>query len=228
MKKHQLITRIAFLIFIFSTPILQAETIRYISDDLTIPMRSGTTNRHKILKFLNSGMPVKVLETTEDGLYSYISIEGDKEGWVETNKLMSTKSAKDQLVINNQKLETSEKKIKELRSIIANLKTDNKRLESELASTTEQKNTLRQTLTEFKTSAAKPIAIYEKNKQLENDINQLTNENKSLISENAQLNDDSLKKWFIIGAAVALGSLVLGMIIPNIRWRKKDSWGGSF
>ena len=56
----------------------------------------------------------------------------------------------------------------------------------------------------------------------------LRNENKNLISENAQLNDNSPKKWFIIGAAVALGSLVLGMIIPNIRWRKKDSWGGSF
>ena len=60
------------LLFLNSASYSWAETNRYVTDDLTIPMRSGTTTSHKILKFLKSGTKVVIKETTEDGLYSWL------------------------------------------------------------------------------------------------------------------------------------------------------------
>ena len=116
-------------------------------------------------------------------LYSRVTIDDGKEGWVESTKLMNEKSAREQMIAINKKLDTNKEKIKELRAIITDLKSANKILESDLANMTNDKHGLQKTLDELKTSAAKPIAIYEKNKQLENDITQLSEENKTLISE---------------------------------------------
>jgi SH3 domain protein len=37
------------------------------------------------------------------------------------------------------------------------------------------------------------------------------------------------QEWFIIGGGVSIGSLILGIILTRINWRRKrDSWGDSF
>ena len=207
--------------------IANAETIRYVSDDLTIPMRSGTTNRHKILAFLNSGTAVKIMQQTDDGAYTQITVD-DKQGWVKTEHLMNNKSARDRLVIANNKLEENKSQIQALKQTIADLKQQNQQLDNRRKQLLNDNASLQSTLEELRSTAANPIAIHEKNQQLEAMIDDISTKNSLLMSENAKLNDNSLKEWFIIGAVVALGSLILGLIIPNIKWRKKDSWAGSF
>lgn len=215
------------VMFMLLSSAAYAETVRYVSDDLTIPMRSGTTNRHKILAFLNSGTAVKVLEQTEDGEYARVFVD-DKEGWVQTDKLMNNRSARDRLVTANQKLEDSKQQIATLQQNIAELKQQNRQLEDARKQLQDDNNRLQATLVELRTTAANPIAIHEQNQKLEATIDEISARNESLMTENARLNDNSLKEWFIIGAVVAIGSLILGLIIPSIRWRKKDSWAGSF
>lgn len=217
----------ALFIFFLFCGTANSETIRYVSDDLTIPMRSGTTNRHKILAFLNSGTAVKILEQTDDGQYARVFVD-DKEGWVQTEKLMNNRSARDRLVIANQKLDDSKQQIATLKQNIAELNQQNQKLEETRKQLLDDNNRLQATLVELRTTAANPIAIHEQNQKLEATIDEISARNESLMSENARLNDNSLKEWFIIGAVVAIGSLILGLIIPNIKWRKKDSWAGSF
>ena len=55
-------------------------------------------------------------------------------------------------------------------------------------------------------------------------VAKLTHQVEELKQENRELENDSDQKWFMIGAGVTLVSLFIGLIIPNIRWRKKDSW----
>ena len=218
---------VSLLLLFISTPGF-AETTLYVSDDLTIPMRSGTTNRHKILKFLDSGTAVKLLEKTDDESYARIQLDDGKEGWVKMEHLMNTPSARDRLVTTNQKLESRMDEIRSLKDTISDLKNQNSELEQARQKLQQQNSSLEQTLAELRRTAAQPIAIHEENKQLQTKIDELSETNQQLVAENANLNDNSLKEWFIIGAAVAIGSLILGLIIPNIRWRKKDSWAGSF
>jgi SH3 domain protein len=225
MTRFSLQLQIFILGFCLLVPSAMAETVRYISDDLTVPMRSGTTIRHKILKFLNSGTQVKVLEKSEDGNYARVIVSEDgREGWVKTEYLMKTKSGRDRLLLANQKIQANNNQIQSLKQTIDDLKKQNQAIEDDRKKLMDKNNALQSTLSELRKTASKPIAIHEQNKALEAQIEEVSTRNKQLISENAKLNDKSLKEWFIIGAVVALGSLILGLIIPSIKWRKKDSW----
>lgn len=201
---------------ITQTPAWAANTA-YVSDTLTIPMRTGTTNRHKILKFLPSGTKVTIHETSDDGTHARITTDDNREGWVETALLMSEPSAREQLAALNSKLQ----RVKQLANERDLLQKQNSKLE-------QNNQTLRNSLDELKQAAAQPIALAERNKQLTNDLDQAHNDIEQLTQQNAQLSDSSIKEWFMIGAAVSLGSLFFGLIIPRIRWRKKQSWGGGF
>lgn len=196
-----------------------ARDVRYVSDDLTIPMRTGTTFNHKILKFLNSGMPVEVLETSDDGNHVRIALveDPDNTGWVETNLLMSQPSAREQLQQVKQKNQELLDQQAELKEQIAALK----KKENELAQ-------VKSTLAQLRESAAEPIRVAEENMQLKQELADARATSESLRSENAFLADDSLKHWFLIGAAVSIGSLLLGLLITRINWKKKNSWAGTF
>ncbi|MCW9005257.1 MAG: TIGR04211 family SH3 domain-containing protein [Gammaproteobacteria bacterium] len=201
-----------------------ASSTRYVTDDLTIPMRTGITNKHKILKFIPSGTMLTIIETSDDEAYIKTQIDG-VEGWVEARLLMETPGAKEQLKKANHRLKSItqnnaplKQKIDEANKLIGDLSSKNKELSKE-------KEQLLRTLTKLRDSAAHPIKIAEQNEQLSQEIEAQRNKNEALIKENASLKDNSIKEWFVIGAIVSLGSLIFGLIIPRISWRKRKSWG---
>jgi SH3 domain protein len=62
------------------------------------------------------------------------------------------------------------------------------------------------------------------NRQLKEKFQQLDHDMQLLIIENSALKDNDAKSWFLIGAAVLFGGLLLGLILPRLRFQKKDSW----
>lgn len=230
--KNKLNKTLAVLMFVvpFATffPLqVFSETISYVSDELTIPMRSGTSDKHRIYRFLASGTALKVLEVSEDGNYSRVTDPEGKEGWVENSNLMSRRSARDRLVNANDKLDKSRAKVKELKKSINELQSENKNLSNQLAKSEKKVATLEGDIAYLKKATANPLALANRNKSLEGDINAVTKMNVQLKNENKNLSDQSTKEWFILGAAVSLGSLLFGLLITRIRWQKKSSWGGS-
>lgn len=202
-----------------------SETISYVSDELTIPMRSGATSQHRIIRFLKSGTPLKVFETNEDGSYSRVSAPDGKEGWVESSNLMNQRSARDRLVSANNRLNKSGETVKALKKTIAELKSENRILSKKLAAAEKQGKALESDIAHLKKVTANPLALANKNRALEDEINAIAKLNEQLKKDNERLSDDSTKDWFILGAVVSLGSLLFGLLITRIRWQKKHSWG---
>ena len=216
----------SFILSLLLLPINEshASSTRYVTDDLTIPMRTGITNKHKILKFIPSGTLITIIETSDDETHIKTQIDG-VEGWVEANLLQDTPGAKEQLEKANHRLKSItqnnaplKQKIDEANKLIGDLSSKNKELSKE-------KEQLLRTLTKLRNSAANPIKIAEQNEQLSLEIETQRNTNARLIKENALLKNDAIKEWFVIGAIVSLGSLIFGLIIPRISWRKRKSWG---
>lgn len=204
-----------------------SETIVYVSDELSIPLRSGTSNKHRIFRFLKSGTPLNVLETSEDGNYSRVTDPDGKEGWVENSNLMNQRSAREHLVTANEKLKKTRETVKQLKKTIAELEAENKNYSRQLAAAEKQGVALENDIAHMKKVSANPLALANKNKSLEDELTTVTRLNVQLQNENVRLRDDSTKEWFILGAAVSLGSLLFGLLITRIRWQKKSSWGGS-
>lgn len=225
-RQHSLL--ILILLALYQTT--WAEEVRYVSDELTIPMRSGTTIKHKILKFLTSGTPVIVKEVSEDGKYAWVMLKDDdnKLGWVKTEQLMKQPSARDRIVTVKKALDKKEDEISKLNQTIADLKDNNKQLETQLQTVGKQYQETKDTLDNLRKSAAKPIEIAEENKQLKDEIAHQQAVNQKVMQENEFLSDKNIKEWFMIGGGVSLGSLILGLLITRVNWRRKDSWGGGF
>jgi len=206
-----------------------AKTVRYVSDELKIPIRSGASNGHRILKFIKSGAKLTVLETSEDGKYSHVEISGGKSGWVLTADTMNVPSGRARLAAAKKQFSHSDEIIKELKSTIAELKSELKQLKNQKDSLQNERTNLSNSLEDLKITAANPLSLSKKNKQLKKELDKVRDNEAMLEKDNQQLRSNVMQEWFLIGGAVSIGSLLLGLILTRINWRKKrDSWGDSF
>lgn len=221
------ITRLLILSSILMLPAMQAwSKTLYVSDELSIPMRTGASSKHRIVYFPKSGTPLTVVEESEDGTYIRVTSSGGKEGWVEKQYLMNQASARDRIVTVNKRLEQSRAQAKELKQQVRELGNQNKELTTQLKQAQREMKSMESSMDKLKRISANPVALANENKMLEDKLSKLTASNEVLTKENEQLADDSTKDWFILGAAVSLGSLLFGLLITRINWkRKRHSWG---
>ena len=200
----------------------QAKT-QYVSDHLVITVRNGQGAQYKIIKTLESGEHVKVLETTETG-YTRVETSDGIEGWVRTQYLAEEPVASEKLTRAEAqllKIRTSYKNLKEKYSQLSQehktlslnqttLSTDKKQLDTELARLNEV--------------AKKPILLDKQNRELQQKNVTLEKDLQRLNQENYSLKDRSQREWFIAGALVLFGGIILGLIIPKLRGRKRSAW----
>jgi len=199
----------------------------YVSDQLKVPLRSGASNGHRILKFLKSGVVLNVVDT--DGDYSEIELSEDKTGWVLTKNIMSIPSGRDRLVVANKKLNESKAKVKKLSSSVTKLKAEIRKLKGEKGTLQNERTNLSNSLDDLKITAANPVALSKKNKLLKKELAKAHANESMLDKDNQQLRSNVTQEWFVIGGAVSIGSMILGIILTRINWRRKrDSWGDSF
>ena len=219
--------RLLLLTSVFMLPAMQAwSETRYVSDELSIPMRTGASSKHRIVYFPKSGTPLTVKETSDDGNFVRVSSSGGKEGWVETQYLMKQASARNRIVSVSKKLEQSRAQVKELRKKLSEIESQNKELGTQVKTSQREIKSQESSMEKLKRISANPVALANKNKSLEVQLSKLTSSNAMLTEENEELTNESTQDWFILGAAVSLGSLLFGLLITRINWkRKRHSWG---
>ncbi len=225
MSKHSL-SALLFICLLLSSSLIAAKNIQYVSDDLTIPMRSGITNAHKILKFLNSGVALEIIELTEDKKHALVMPVGDesKTGWVETSLLMPNKSARDQLVRAKKKMQVLKDQQAELKKQLAESQSQNAELQNVQSQLENKIKSLQNMLARLRKNASDPIRIADENEQLKQQLADAEAKAAELTEENIILGDENIKSWFLIGGAVSMGSLIFGIVLTRIRWKKNDRW----
>ncbi|MCK5394707.1 MAG: TIGR04211 family SH3 domain-containing protein [Gammaproteobacteria bacterium] len=198
----------------------------YVSDQLKVPLRSGASNGHRIIKFLSSGTSLTVVDT--DGDFTKVEA-GGKSGWILTKDIMPIPSGRDRLAAANKKFAKSGQQIKDLKSKVAELKTEIRLLKKEKGTLQNERTNLSNSLDDLKITAANPVALSKKNKQLKKELQKAHANEAMLDKDNQQLRSNVMQEWFVIGGAVSIGSLLFGIILTRINWRRKrDSWGDSF
>lgn len=222
--RSALVSMLAVFIMTASLPVLAKTS--YVSDELQIAMRSGASNGHRIMKFLKSGTALNVLDTSGD----FTKVEtGGKTGWVLTKEIMDVPSGRDRLATAKKKFANADKVITDLENNIKELKTEIRQLKKEKSALQNERTNLSNSLEDLKITAANPLALSKKNKELKKELDKAEANVAMLDKDNQQLRSNVMQEWFIIGGGVSIGSLILGLIITRINWRRKrDSWGDSF
>jgi len=200
-----------------------AETL-YVSDTLEITMRSGKGTNFGIVRMLRSGTSVTVLEVDKKTGYSQVRTKSGKVGWVLSRFLMKGKAARDRLAAAEKELAELELENSKTETAMATLTQEKAVLQTQLSKLDGESRSVSQELTEIKRTASSALAIDTENKDLKSRLVSLERQLQTVQQENEGLKDRTARDWFMVGAAVVLLGIIVGLIIPRIRFRKKSSW----
>ena len=203
-----------FLLPIILTPqALAAETV-YISDALTVPLRSGPSNAYRILhRGIPSGTQMEVLSRDEEGGFTQIRTTRGSEGWIPTQYLVDQPIARDRLVLASREIEKLLARMEAQESELDSLTRAKGNAEQTSSSLQNQLTTLETELVDIKQISAGAIDEHATNQRLVELNERLRNELAVLASERNDAQDNAQQSWLLIGAGLVLLGLLLGVVI---------------
>jgi SH3 domain protein len=95
---------------------------------------------------------------------------------------------------------------------------------AELDQTQANHGTVSRELADLRTAAANVVEIRDQNTRLQQRLVQRDREVEELTASNERLAARNDQNWFIIGAGVLLGGIVIGLVAPSLRRKRRSDW----
>lgn len=204
---------------------LQAES-RYVTDQFKITFRSGESSSHKILRMLPSGYKLELVSSNRDTGYSRVKTEDGTLGYVLTRQLLDIPVARDRLADAESRLKALLQEPGKLSAQLVAVQGNLETLQKSHDTTLQEKEKLDKELETIRRTASDAIRISNERNELRKLVAQLTHQVEELKQDNRELSNNSNQKWFMIGAGIIILGIVIGLILPHLRFqRRKNSWG---
>lgn len=203
----------------------QAET-RYVTDQFRITLRSGESATHRIIRMLPTGTPLRVLRENSESGYTHVRTPDGKEGYVLSRQLLNEPIARDKLKELNERVRELEQAPGQLSARLSSLQKEHAELKRAHEETLTVKRDTEQELATLQRTAANAIRIGKERNELRKRVAALTRQLEELKQQNRELQNSNDQRWFLIGGGVVVGGILLGLILPRLKVRKRrDSWG---
>ena len=88
----------------------------------------------------------------------------------------------------------------------------------------QEKAALQTELDEIKRKAANVLAVDNQNQILQQQVTAYEIQIGALEKENEDLSSKKMHNWFIVGALVLFGGVLLGLILPRMRWQRRSRY----
>ena len=186
-----------------------AETAtRYVAPGAAVDLRSGLAKKDKAIRTLEPGTTVNVLQTNAKLGYSKVKLPTGETGWIITRQLTQVPpppkpDAQQPVDANNQPTSPAAKAPEQLQAEVGHLQTE---------------------LIAIRQASANALRIQAERDQLQSSVIALRKEVDTLLREKNALNDDQKQSWFLIGAGVLLGGMLLGAFLPRLSFRRRNDW----
>jgi SH3 domain protein len=141
-----------------------------------------------------------------------------------TRFLVTEKSARDRLAAAERTATDARARTTELERQVAELTAQLGATKTELDHTRENHDHVSRELSNIKTAAANVVEIQEQNESLRQKVVEGDRRVEELTAANGALTGRSHQNWFVVGAAVLLGGIVIGLIAPTLRRRRRSDW----
>lgn len=202
-----------------------ADNVRYVDDVLTITVRTGRGTDFQILRTIESGLRVEVLESGADG-YSQVRMPDGVTGWVLSRYLSRERPARERLAAAEAAAEQAGEAASAAQARAEALASENEAFKQQVSRLFQEREQLDAELDRLRATLGDPASAPAQLAQARSRVQILTTENEDLRAVNTRLRAQSDRNWFLTGAGVLLGGLVLGLILPRLRPRRRNSsWG---
>ena len=207
------IAKLVLALGLLSSTTVEAET-NYVSDSLTVPLRSGPSNAHRILhRGLPSGTRLEVIGRDEESGFTQVRTDRDTEGWVPTQYLVTQPIARDQLISARARIRELENAVAQQHGELADLIEGKGATDEANASLNRQVQNAQQELDEIKRISKGAIDEHATNQRL-TDLNARLREELDDLTEAHRRTEDNLQqRWLMIGAGLVLLGLLIGVAI---------------
>ncbi|MEM1433235.1 MAG: TIGR04211 family SH3 domain-containing protein [Pseudomonadota bacterium] len=210
-RRSAALATLTLLLALLSTS--AAADTRYISDRLSVPLRSGPTNGHRIINFLPAGTQLEVLESDADTKYSRIRTARGTEGWLEARNLAQQPGARQRLSAAEaeirqlqQRLDSERSKAAELANSKGSAEATSNQLQAQLESITGE-------LEALQAISSNAVAEHAENQKLSALNVRLRSEVQGLAAERDRLEQREQQRIFLFGAGLVIAGLLLGVLI---------------
>jgi len=221
--KHIVLTAIVFGVTIYSS--ISSAQSGYITDSLEVMMRSGPSNKNKIIKILESGDRMDIIQADVGNNHSEVRIADGTTGYVLKRYITDTPSAKSRVASLESKLAQLRAKPGELQALLATAQEDNQSLIEQNTGLTAKLRTTTEELDNIKRVSSDAVNIANRNTKLEDEVQQLLLQLDDIRIQNKGLKDQSAQRWFLLGGGAILFGLFLGWLLSISKRTRRQSWG---
>lgn len=195
------VAKIALCLFALSGTVANAANL-FITAGKPLEMKSDLGPDSKVLRTVEGGTEVELVRQMPRIGFSKIRLPSGESGWVVASRLSEQAPDPGQLLLAKQNM----------------LGLSTPQLEKHIATTQTELNMVRQ-------AAVTASRMQEERDQLLITTQQLQKTLDELRQEKSSLNADQKQLWFLMGAGMLLGGVILGLIIPRLRPKKRGVWG---
>lgn len=221
----------ARLLFALCTALLaplpaRAET-GYVTDQIQVTLRAGESTRFKILKMLPSGTPLEVLGVNQTTHYARVRTADGTVGFIPQEQIQTGPAARDRVAEMEARLAALQSAPDTLAAKLGRAQSEQADLQTRYQSLEHDKQLLEQQLATIRHASANVLDITNDRERLRIQVADLTRARADLEQENRDLRNQTNQRWFMIGAAVLIGGILLGLFLPHLRLgrRRKSAWG---
>lgn len=196
----------------------------WVSDEFEVTLRTGPSTSNAIRLSVSSGTRLEILEQDSASGYSRVQTTGGTEGWVLTRYLMSEPSAREQLQNLTGQLSSAAERGSSLTSQLDAIRGEYTSAENQIERLQAEKAELENNLAEIRRTAANVLAIDSQNVELQEKLTNAEINIDRLNEEIRELSSQTNRNWFITGSLVLVGGIVLGLVLPRLRFQKRSGY----
>ena len=215
---------IGFVLLAFGLMAQGQTQTRYVTDRTQVELRRGPSTEYRIVRYLEAGDRVEVLEQNEEQGFSHVRLDPDTEGWMPTASLIAEPIARERLAAAERNLAAARERVTALEGQNRELERGLAATRAELEQTQANHGTVSRELADIRTASANVVKLRDDNSSLQQRLVQRDLEVEQLTADNARLAARSSQSWFVVGAGVLLGGIVIGLVAPSLRRRRRSDW----
>ena len=196
----------------------------WVSDEFEVTLRTGPSTSNAIELMLASGTELQILEQDADAGYTRVRTGGGTEGWVLTRYLMNEPSAREQLESLTRQLSSATEEGASMGSQLNTIRGEYEAAQRTISQLEQTSARLQSELDDISEKAANTLAIDRQNQELQQKLTDAEIQVNVLEQEKDRLLRQSNRNWFITGSLVLFGGVLLGLILPRMKFQRRSRY----